>query len=551
MTDPAPGDGWQRPAARSLLVTPLRAARELLPSLAPLVVLAFSQGGHAYWLLLLLVVLPVVLAVLRWWHFGYRVTEQQFQVRHGIVRKHLLTAQLDRIRTVDEEASLLRRALRIVDLHVGTGAQQALSVHGIDAAAAAELHRTLLARRTLGAQGPQHVGDGAHAASAPPVPTGAATADGGGTDGSGTDGDAPDRVIAAFSPAWLRFAPFTMSGVATALTAWAVMSRLINDLQLGDTVSPWLERARGATADLGLALLVLDVVLAAVVTLTVLSLAAYALANWGYRLTRRGDATLQVRRGLLTSRAMTIEERRLRGVVVEHPLLLRIPRGARAKALLTGGKDSADNGAGAKARHLLVPPAPEAVVTAATREVLHTDAPLRAPLIGHGPRAARRRYTRALLGVAPVAAAAAAAPWRWHWPAWTYGGAVLVLALVPALGALRSRWLGHALVGDPARLQGPDAGYLVASSGAFPQQRDCLRSRAVIGWVLRETFFQRRAGLVTLEATVATPGGRVVVLDVPKARALEVIRDATPGLVDRYLETRAVPGPPLMAPPAR
>lgn len=500
------GDGrWRRPAARSLLVTPLRTAREMIPALAPVVVVAFSQGGRAYWLLLLLVALPVAVAGLRWWNIGYRIAEGQFQVRHGILQKHRLTTQLDRIRTVDAEASLLRRLLRIVDLHVGTGAHEAVTVHGIDAAEAAQLHRALLARRPHQQQPPT-----SESPSMPP----------------------PERTIAAFTAAWLRFAPFTMSGVATALTAWAVGTRLINDLHLGGAVAPWIERARDATSDANLVILVVEILLAAVLTLSVLSLIAYALANWGYRLTRRADATLHIRRGLLTSRAVTIEERRLRGLVVERPLVLRIPGGARAKGLVTGGKH-ADRGA--RSSHVLVPPAPASVVDSAMADILGTAAPLRVRLVRHGHRATRRRYTRALFWLWPVAGAAAVVPWVWSWPRWTYVAPALVLALVPALGALRARWLGHAILGDPRVLQGPSAGYVVASSGAFPQEYTCLRSRAIIGWVMRESWFQRRAGLVTLAATVATTGGRVLILDVPKARAVEIIQEATPGLLDRYV----------------
>lgn len=523
---------WRRPAARSLLVTPLKTARELVPTLAPLVVLAISQGGSALWLLLGVVVLPVALAVLRWWNIGYRIADDQFQVRHGILRKHRLTAQLDRIRTVDAEASLLRRALRLVDLHVGTGAHEAVSVHGIDATQAEQLHRVLLSRR------PRNVTPSETQAAGPAAahPDGAAGAVADATYPTSADGTAsapPERVVAEFTPGWLRFAPFTMSGVATALTAWALASRLINDLDLRDSLTPWLERARAATADVSILVLVLELLLTLVVTLSVLSVAAYALANWGYRLTRRADATLHVRRGLLTSRAVTIEERRLRGVVVERPLLLRIPRGARAKALLTGGKQRAERGSGAT--HLLVPPAPAYVVEAAVADVLVTAAPLRVSLTRHGPRATRRRYSRAFTALTPWAGLVALAAWWWAWPRWTYVGPLALLALAPVLGALRARWLGHALVGDATVLEGPTAGYVVASSGAFPQARALLRARAIIGWQVRATWFQRRAGLVTLEATVATPSGFVRILDVPRDRAVDVIRAATPGLLDPFV----------------
>ena len=117
----------------------------------------------------------------------------------------------------------------------------------------------------------------------------------------------------------------------------------------------------------------------------------------------------------------------------------------------------------------------------------------------------------------------------------------MILALVPALASIRARWLGHALCGDPHQHTGPDAGYLVAAEGAFPHQHHCLRTRAIIGWVMHESFFQRRAGLVTLEATVATSTGHVRILDVPKSRAVQVIRAATPHLMDEFLDPAGRP----------
>jgi putative membrane protein len=414
---------------------------------------------------------------------------------------------------------------------VGTGAHEAVSVHGIDATEAAALHCGLLARRR---HAQPHRPDLPHLPSegSPEHPAyGPGAADGDFTE----ENTAPERTIAAFSPAWLRFAPFTMSGVATVLTAWAIGGRIVNEFQLGDTVTPWVDRLRDATAQLSLLVLVLTVLIGGLVLVSVLSgRRRTPLANWGYRLTRRGDATLYVRRGLLTSRAMTIEERRLRGVVLERPLLLRIPRGARAKALVTGGKRRSEEGA--RATHLLVPPAPAALVRAAAGDVLGTATPLTAPLLGHGPRAVRRRHTRALLGLAPVAATVAGAAWWWHWPRGTYVVAVLVLALAPVLATLRARSLGHAVLGDPRVLLGPDAGYLVGPLGGVPAgpKLPALPRGDRLG--AAETFFQRRAGLVTLEATVATSRGKIRILDVPRARALEIVRDATPGLLDRYLE---------------
>ena len=62
----------------------------------------------------------------------------------------------------------------------------------------------------------------------------------------------------------------------------------------------------------------------------VASTVGYALAFWDFRLTRHRGGTLHVTRGLITTRSVTIEERRLHGAEISEPLLLRC--GARARA---------------------------------------------------------------------------------------------------------------------------------------------------------------------------------------------------------------------------
>ena len=107
--------------------------------------------------------------------------------------------------------------------------------------------------------------------------------------------------------------------------------------------------------------------------------------------------------------------------------------------------------------------------------------------------------------------------------------AVPAVMLVGAalLGHDRARGLGHALV----------EGWLVARSGSLTRRRELLGTDAVIGWNLSSSWFQRRAGLVTLVATTA--GGRqsVRVLDVPEPVAVSVADDAVPGLVSQFLAT--------------
>jgi putative membrane protein len=111
------------------------------------------------------------------------------------------------------------------------------------------------------------------------------------------------------------------------------------------------------------------------------------------------------------------------------------------------------------------------------------------------------------------------------WPDW--------LLLVPVVGALAALGLGH----DRARALGHALveGWLVARSGSLTRRRELLATDAVIGWNLQSTWFQRRAGLVTLVATTA--GGRQAVrlLDVPEPDAVAVADAAVPGLVSQFL----------------
>jgi putative membrane protein len=123
-----------------------------------------------------------------------------------------------------------------------------------------------------------------------------------------------------------------------------------------------------------------------------------------------------------------------------------------------------------------------------------------------------------------VATAAGLAAYAWT--AWLLAVAVVVLAAAVVLAADRARGLGHALVD----------GYLVARSGSLNRRREALAAPSVIGWTLRATWFQRRAGLTDLVATTA--GGRqsVRVLDLPQEDAVALAGKAQPGLLDPFLE---------------
>ncbi|HWU21206.1 MAG TPA: PH domain-containing protein, partial [Nocardioides sp.] len=103
--------------------------------------------------------------------------------------------------------------------------------------------------------------------------------------------------------------------------------------------------------------------------------------------------------------------------------------------------------------------------------------------------------------------------------------AVVALAAAAVLAADRARGLGHAHLD----------GHVVMRSGSLARHRSILGDSHVIGWTLRATWFQRRAGLVTVTATTAGGDGRIEVYDVPTAAATELARAATPGLLEEFL----------------
>jgi putative membrane protein len=162
------------------------------------------------------------------------------------------------------------------------------------------------------------------------------------------------------------------------------------------------------------------------------------------------------------------------------------------------------------------------VVERVAGEVLDTPCPVESALVGHGPRAARRRWTRALLPALVVAVAGVAAVLA-DGPSWLLVGLV-ALPVAALLAWDRTRSLGHALV----------VGHLVSRSGSVVRRRRILEVDHIIGWNLRATWFQRRAGLTTLVATMAGGNQAVEVLDVPEHEAVRVAHEALPDLVAQF-----------------
>jgi putative membrane protein len=333
----------------------------------------------------------------------------------------------------------------------------------------------------------------------------------------------PQEVtLAALNPHWLRSAPFTLSGAITGLALLGIGWRVVSE---GHVNVRRLRPVRTITDQLGRWPVILDVGVVTAAILAFVALAStvgYVLAFWNFRLTRHLGGTLHVSRGLVTSRATSIERRRLRGAEVSEPLLLRLVGGARCIAIATGlrvGRGAERGG------EILLPPAPRDVAEQVAGDVIDTMLPFAAALNRHPRAALRRRLGRAVLGTAAAAALAAATVVFAGWPLWLLlvPGALL-LAAVP-LGLDRFRSLGHALAD----------GYLITRYGSLVRRRSAVATSGIIGWNLRSTFFQRRLGLVSLHATTAAGRQGYPIADLAPAVAVRLADETVPGLLSGFL----------------
>ncbi|MEU2078403.1 PH domain-containing protein, partial [Streptomyces sp. NPDC013489] len=240
--------------------------------------------------------------------------------------------------------------------------------------------------------------------------------------------------------------------------------------------------------------------------------------------------TLRVSRGLFTARSVSIEERRLRGIELVEPLGVRALGAARVDAVATGlVKDEADKHTDLKT---LLPAAERPVADRVAAQVLREpQPPTGAPLAAH-PRAARTRRVRWALGgtLLPVAVLVLLGLLLTPVLLYAAAGCAVVLgpvALLFARDAYRS--LGHAVSGA----------YLVTRSGTVRRTTVALQRSGVIGWTVKQSYFQRRAGLLTLTATTAAGAGAYDILDAGRSEGLTFAAGAVPDLLAPFLE--AVP----------
>ncbi|WP_326548266.1 PH domain-containing protein [Mycolicibacterium sp. ND9-15] len=477
MTHGAPPGDWQRLSPRMLLVHPVHEVLRQIPVIVGTLVLGTATGNPV--LAFAALGITVAIGVARWFTTSYRIGPGDVQLRTGVLQRKFLSVPRNRIRSVSTDARLLHRLLGLTVLRVSTG-QEARSdaAFALDAVPSEQVSRlrAVLLADSLVADADQPA--------------------------------APGRVLARWTPSWLRYSPLSFTGLAMIAAAAGVVYQVaagggVRDSDLARSGLDAAERF-GVVASVAIVAVVL---LLASVVLSVLQ----SLLTYGNLELRRDFEVLHLRHGLIRVREHTFDMRRLRGGTLREPLLVRLFGGARLDAVMTGvgGEGQAS---------LLLPPCPKRTAEAVLTDLIERRDAVSGALRAHGPAATRRRWTRALLLPILVAVVLLVAPS----PAWVWVPWAVLTGCCALLAADRARSLGHR-VGD---------GWVVARTGSFQRRRDCIEASGIIGWTVRQTLMQRRARVATLVAATAAGVKHYQVLDVPADLAWSIAAEASPWVAD-------------------
>lgn len=442
-----------------------------------------------------------LLEVLRWRATRFRVTEERFELLFQFVITKRRSLPRDRIRSVDVTAHPVQRLFGLAAVVIGTGQQGSSSEVSLKLDAVSRQRADALRMELLRRRAPEE--------SAP---------------------DAEDAPLAELDWRWALYSPVSLLTPALGGAAIGAVFNVAGWFRPGGEAS-LVEEVVGSAALYGAAAVGIGALLVGAIGALLLFVEMW----WGYRLEREPGGTIRVRRGLLTTRSISIEERRLRGVDMVEPLGVRLLRGARVDAVATGMRQGSK---GQRTDHkTLLPAAPRRVADRVAAEVLLEDiAPTSAMRLTGHPRAAFARRLRWALApvillvaalvvvavlLAPLAGAGAGVLWALPVVAGVIG---VPSAVLLAWDAYRN--LGHGL----------SERYLVARRGALRRSTVALRRSGVVGWTVRQSVFQRRAGLLSVIATTAAGSGGYEVPDVAVREGLEFAEEAVPGLLAPFVE---------------
>lgn len=477
-------DGWQPLDRRTILASTLALTGALaaaaIPVLIGLLFAGVSPGWSTFWTGIGLLAIAVTTAggeTIRVLATSYRLDADRIERRLDFLGSSHTTLSRDRIRNVELAADVVQRLLGLVEVRLATGDGEGerFKLQALDRRTAEALRIDLLGER--------------------------ATMDSG--------------ELAHFRPSWIRYAPLTITTPLLGLAAYGIVLQVADWFSAVPTVIGWV---RDRIGEINPGLLVLAVLAVALLVGTIATSAGFLEGWWRYRLERRTDGSLELRRGLLMSRSTSFQGDRIRGVRLHEPLGQRLVGAARLDVIAVGVKgESAAGPEAEKQSPALVPAAPREVPIRVAAAIL--GAPWPESLTGHPPAARRRRLFRAgwvVLAVL-VVGLGVALPWPDLW--WLCVLAVAVTAGTAFPLALdNARGLGHRI--EPDRV--------ILRRGGMFRSTDALVHEGLLGWNLVQSPFQRRVGLATVVATSAGGSGAFPLPDVDAGQARALMDTAGP-----------------------
>lgn len=435
------------------LIGVLRGGASNLAAIVPAAAIGFREGFGLFFIVLALFAIPMlVLSVLRWWRFTYRIGEDALAIEQGILRRSHRSIPLDRIVDVSIEQKLLARLIGMALVRIETGGGEA-DEGRLDSVSLAEAGRL---RAVLRSTTPVPA---AEVAGAPPAR-------------EAVFAMSLERVLLhglfSFSLWWI-FAIFVV-------LQW--IDRAMPDIDW-EEVAGVAQREAQARFTVALAIEVGLVLLAAAIVLGFAAGVATTLArDFGFRLTY-GEGRFQRTRGLLTRSHVALAARRIQLALVRRDWISgRLGWNALYFQTLGGGED-------AGGRQEVAPFARRdevaQVVAVAGLPAFEPDA-LVPVSSGHIARTAVRHGL-------PVLVVAGAAGLFWT-PAW-FG--LLLVPIPVCVALLQQRHHRYGLCKSSVQV----------TRGVLAQQDWILPYPAVQGVMVSQTWLQRRLGIATIDVDAA------------------------------------------------
>ncbi|WP_308250565.1 PH domain-containing protein [Nonomuraea rhizosphaerae] len=485
-----------RLSPKVLLLQPVR----MLPSLIlPLLGLLFVGGfsGSSYVWVAGGVGVTLAFGVVRWATFSYEIVGDRLEIKRSLVSRSVRTIPMERIRGVDVSTPPMHRLLGLAVLKIDTGASGGDEEGKLDGVTLEEAERlkAVLLRRTRVATAPVPGTPATDAVQDVAVPV--------------------EQGIIRVPWRWLLYGP--LSG-AYLLTPFALAGGAVGlAFQWGDDLGFGQDTALSVGEWLwDHPYLLLGVALLLVVAMPFVGGVMYVVFNWDFRLTHR-DGYLVAERGLINRRSVSLESRRVRGYEIVDGLAERWANVVRVWAIVTGLGES-------QTRGQLLPDVPRQIAFQVTGDAVGSFG---SELRPHPPIARNRRLFRAIAPWLALALATALAALLTGVTAWWIAAVITLLlaGLGIPLGIDRYRSLGH----------GYDGMRLSVRQGSLRRSQAVIERRAVVGWHIRQTWFQRRAGVFTLTAGVGAGQGGYSAVDVSRAQVAGFPAEVTPEWLAPFL----------------